>query len=590
MLKKKINIKLPTHFFLKGRWTIAILSLILLVLIVVTAYNLSFSGKIYPGVTITGINVARLSPSQAELVLSEDVKVPEEILLVAEGQTTKIPTSSLSLNYDFSASAHEAYFFHRTGNIFLDLYKSLIAPVRPANLPLIVKLNETALGQALFVIAEEVSVAPVYPSVKFSGGEVLVERGKEGSELDSITARQEVIKKLSMLDSSPVYLSIIPFDPTITEDEAASFGQRAEGLIGKTLEIKFEQEPLVYKEGELFKFLTPGKDYNLKEIAAFTESLAERINREPQNPNFIFEEGRVKEFAPSKTGVEVNKEELGKQLAKALSFLEDSEEKTASVELPVSTTQPKIQTGDVNNLGIRELIGRGTSTFRGSIPNRIHNISLASSNFKGILIAPGETFSFNDALGDVSAFTGYKQAFVISDGKTVLGDGGGVCQVSTTFFRAALKAGLPIVERRAHSYRVGYYEQDSSPGLDATVYAPTTDLKILNDTPGHILVQAVFDAKNLSLAFEFYGTSDGRIATTTKPVVTGVSAPPEDLYVDDPTLPAGQLRQIDFKAWGAKVSFNYSVEKNGETVYEKTFLSNYRPWQAVYLKGVGSTP
>ena len=103
-------------------------------------------------------------------------------------------------------------------------------------------------------------------------------------------------------------------------------------------------------------------------------------------------------------------------------------------------------------------------------------------------------------------------------------------------------------------------------------------------------MQTVFDAKNLSLAFEFYGTNDGRIATTTKPVVTGVSAPPEDLYIDDPSLPTGQLKQIDFKAWGAKVSFNYKVEKNGETVYEKTFLSNYRPWQAVYLRGVGPTP
>ena len=96
MLKKKINIKLPIRFFSSGPWTIAILSLILLVLVAATAYNLSFSGKIYPGVTVAGVNVARLSPSQAEIVLSESVKFPAEILLVAEGQTTKIPTSSLN--------------------------------------------------------------------------------------------------------------------------------------------------------------------------------------------------------------------------------------------------------------------------------------------------------------------------------------------------------------------------------------------------------------------------------------------------------------------------------------------------------------
>jgi vancomycin resistance protein YoaR len=589
MLKKKINIKLR-HLILSGPWTISILSLLLLILVAVTIYNLSFSGKIYPGITVAGISVARLSPRQAELVLSESVRAPEELQLLAEGQTTKIPTSSLFLDYDFSASAQEAYFYYRTGNIFIDIYQSLLAPTKRVNLPLTVKLDEEALSRALSVISEEVSIEPIYPSVKYSNGDILVEKGSPGSKLNTLLARQEILRKLSFLDSSPISLNITAVDPTISEEEAASFNQRAQELIGKTLELKFEQESLIYEEYEIFKLLSPGGNYNQEEIVVFTESLAKKFNRKPQDSTFIFEEGRVKEFAPSRPGVEVKKEELGQKLIEALRFLEDSEETTTSIEIPVATTQPKIQTGDVNNLGIKELIGRGSSTFRGSIANRVHNISLASSKFKGVLIAPGETFSFNDSLGDVSVFTGYKQAFVIKDGKTVLGDGGGVCQVSTTFFRAALNAGLPIVERRAHSYRVGYYEQDSPPGLDATVYAPTTDLKILNDTQGHILIQPVFDPKAFSLAFEFYGTSDERVATITRPVVTSVVAPPEDLYIDDPTLPAGQIKQIDFKAWGAKVSFNYSVERNGGTIYEKTFLSNFRPWQAVFLRGTAVTP
>jgi hypothetical protein len=93
----------------------------------------------------------------------------------------------------------------------------------------------------------------------------------------------------------------------------------------------------------------------------------------------------------------------------------------------------------------------------------------------------------------------------------------------------------------------------------------------------------------VSLIFEIYGTNDGRIATTTKPIITSVSPPPEDLYVDDPTLPLGETKQIDYKAWGAKVNFDYTVEKDGETIYEKTFYSNFRPWQAVFLRGTGPT-
>jgi vancomycin resistance protein YoaR len=190
-------------------------------------------------------------------------------------------------------------------------------------------------------------------------------------------------------------------------------------------------------------------------------------------------------------------------------------------------------------------------------------------------------------LGDVTEYTGYKQAYIIQDGKTVLGDGGGVCQVSTTMFRAALNAGLPIIERRAHSYRVGYYEQDAAPGLDATIYTPITDLKFSNDTPGHLLIQTLYEPSRSYLAFEIYGTDDGRQVTITDPVVSSVTPPPEDSYVDDPTLPAGEIKQIEYKAWGARVYFTYKVTKGGETLYEKTFNSNYQPWRAVYLRGTG---
>ena len=185
----------------------------------------------------------------------------------------------------------------------------------------------------------------------------------------------------------------------------------------------------------------------------------------------------------------------------------------------------------------------------------------------------------------MSVLTGYKQAYIIQDGKTVLGDGGGVCQVSTTLFRAVLNSGLSIVERAAHSYRVGYYEQNSGPGLDATVYSPTTDFKFKNDTPANILIQTIYEPKIYKLTVEVYGTSDSRVASTTKPVVTSSTPPPEDLYMDDPTLPVGTVKQVDYKSWGAKVIFDYTVTRNGETLYQKKFVSNYKPWQAKFLRG-----
>ncbi len=167
----------------------------------------------------------------------------------------------------------------------------------------------------------------------------------------------------------------------------------------------------------------------------------------------------------------------------------------------------------------------------------------------------------------------------------MLGDGGGVCQVSTTFFRAILNAGFPVVERNAHAYRVHYYEDDLGPGIDAAIYSPNIDLKFKNDSGHHILIQSSVNDAAEQVTFEFYGTSDGRVATISKPVILSQSPAPETLYQDDPTLPQGELRQVDFSAPGAKVYFTYSVMKEGKQIISDKFVSNYRPWQAIFLRG-----
>ena len=204
----------------------------------------------------------------------------------------------------------------------------------------------------------------------------------------------------------------------------------------------------------------------------------------------------------------------------------------------------------------------------------------------GVLIAPGEVISYNKIVGDISASTGWQAAYIIKDGRTVLGDGGGVCQGSTTLFRAAMDAGLPILERQAHAYRVHYYEEGGyKPGIDATVFAPSVDLKIKNDTPGYLLIQTTIDLKKLTLAIDLYGTSDGRKAQISDHKILSQSPAPPALYQDDPTLPKGVTKQVDWSASGAKTVFTYKVIRGNETLINQQFISNFRPWQAVYLVG-----
>lgn len=314
--------------------------------------------------------------------------------------------------------------------------------------------------------------------------------------------------------------------------------------------------------------------------------MADRIDIPMEDALFRFDNGKVTEFAPSKDGRRLDSQEAKKQMTDAFFRVANTNQQRLSIALPVVTVHPSVSTNNANSYGIKERIGRGYSEFFGSIPGRIHNVALAASRINGLLIKPGETFSFVDAVGDISAATGYQSAYIIKDGRTVLGDGGGVCQVSTTLFRAAMDAGLPIVERHAHAYRVHYYEEAGyKPGIDATVFSPSVDLKIKNDTPSYILIQARPDIKNLALTFELYGTRDGRTSQVFNEKMWDQAAPPAPLYQDDPTLPKGVVKQVDWAAWGAKTSFQYKVIRGADVLQDITFYSNFRPWQAVYLQG-----
>ncbi|MDP3988557.1 MAG: VanW family protein [Candidatus Levybacteria bacterium] len=332
--------------------------------------------------------------------------------------------------------------------------------------------------------------------------------------------------------------------------------------------------------------LPPSYRYSEEKLKTALSPIAEKVNISAVEALFNFQNGRVSAFRPSSEGQEVDFEAVKKNLeSKTLTVVSAQKPQTIIIPIPIRVIKPKATTDKANSLGIKEQIATGTSLFQHSIPGRIFNVTLASTRLNGVLIAPGEVFSFNNALGDVSSFTGYQQAYIIQNGRTILGDGGGVCQVSTTLFRAALNAGLPIVERHAHAYRVGYYEQDSGPGLDATVYGPTVDLKFKNDTGHYILIQTSIDPSVERLTFTLYGTKDGRQTIIDKPVIISQTAPPPVVYQDDPTLPKGVLKQVDFEAWGANVYFTRKVLKDGKTIISDKFTSNFQPWAAVYLRG-----
>ena len=327
-------------------------------------------------------------------------------------------------------------------------------------------------------------------------------------------------------------------------------------------------------------------EYDNSELKDFISLSEDKYNFPAKNALFKFENGKVVEFRKESNGLKILTDQFLPDFDKVVNSLK-TEVTNKKVVLNSEVIKPEIKLSDINEYGIEEFIAEGKSDYTHSIPQRVHNLTLAASKFNGVLIPKGKEFSFVEAVGDISSLTGYQPAYIIKEGKTVLGDGGGVCQVSTTLFRAALNAGLPIVERNAHAYRVGYYENDSQPGFDATIYAPNIDLKIKNDTPGYILIETEIDKENNLLYFRFYGKKDSRRVDISKATVYDVVPPLPPKYQDDATLKKGVIKQVDFAAGGAKAFFTYKVYKEDKLTIDEKFFSNFRPWAAVYLVGTG---
>lgn len=240
-------------------------------------------------------------------------------------------------------------------------------------------------------------------------------------------------------------------------------------------------------------------------IKKFLEDLERKTNKDPVDAKFKIEDGKVSIFSLSQNGLRIDTEKNLEIISEKITDGDPRYREKGEIELAYEIVEPEISSDTINNLGITTLIGEGKSNFRGSPKNRIHNIKVATSRFEGILINPEEEFSFVEILGPVDGEHGYLPELVIKRNKTEPEFGGGICQVSTTMFRAAIYSGMKITARRNHAYPVAYYNPQ---GMDATVYVPYPDLRFINNTPGHILIQSKIEG--MELVFQFYGTDDSR--------------------------------------------------------------------------------
>lgn len=571
----------------------ATLFLILIVLIIFSflfAYKKTFH-LTYPSNTIiANIDISGMDFLEAEAIISEKTN---EFLALSRvfslnEKALEIKNEELPLSFKIKESLSQVILSDLSGNFIPKLFSEKM----PQKVDLIVSIDRDKL---LDLIEEKFEIKDIRAlSANFFFDEDLslqISPELNGFKIDTISLENSLKESFSKLENNMISLSLLEETPEIKADTLEAFLPEIRSKLDNRITLidpVFSDDWKIklndYKDFVLFDN-SNGKEIFIKINSEFFNTfidneISEWLDRPAETVNITqLEDGKIEITGKGIDGTEINRPHFISLYENAINSL------ASSVLIPINTLVPELVVSDeLKALGIKERLGVGHTSYYGSPTNRIHNIKVGASKFNGHLIAPGETFSFNTTLGRVDGSTGYRKELVIKKEGTIPEYGGGLCQVSTTVYRAILFSGLPVVDRRPHSYSVSYYSQILGHGLDATIYLGGQDLKFLNDTDSHILIQTFVDG-NYELFVTFYGTSDGRTVEMEGPYLSNYHSPGPTQYITTNTLAPGQKKQVENSHTGFKaVWYRHLNFSNGEKIKE-TITSAYRAVPAKVLVG-----
>ncbi|NIS83439.1 MAG: hypothetical protein GTO14_25315 [Anaerolineales bacterium] len=559
--------------------------------------RLLYTDKALPGVHVAGINLSGMNYEQITNALGQALTYPETGLIVLRDgeQVWTVRPSELGVLIDVPAMSRHALSVGRQGTLALQLQEQIDAwhqghPVAP-----IILFDYWVGSFYLQGIAEQIDRPTIEAELMVRGTDVTASPGQIGRRLDieatlnvlneSVTHFHDADLTLIVEDTLPLVLDASEQAAVarafLTQPLTLTAADAGPWILDPTDLANMIRFNLVQEDGEA------GYDVVLDAgaLAAVLEPLSQGLERDPENARFIFNDdtGELDLMTPAVIGRTLDVSKTIEAVNNGL--------RAGLHEIPLSfILDDPVVTDDATaeSLGIHEPVSVVSTYFSGSSSERIQNIKTASGAFHGLLVAPGETLSMADVLGDISLDNGYAEALIIYGNRTIKGVGGGVCQVSTTLFRAVFFGGYPIVERHPHAYRVSYYEQGpASPGtgLDATVFVPIVDFKFTNDTPNWLLLETYIYGNQL--LWKFYSTSDERTVEWSRQISNKIEAP-KPLYKENPDLKKNEIKQIDYEADGMDVVVYRTVTRNGETLYQDTIKTRYLPWRAIFEFGPGS--
>jgi len=540
------------------------------------------------GVTVAGADLGGLTRQQAVQVLETHLARLETapVTLSFEGRTWQPTLAELGGNIDLERTLDRAM---ERQSLLARLRTELLGSA-PEPVPLYVTLDQRQLDQYLSRLAGEIDRPPSIPQLELRDGQLLLHEPQPGVRVDQGRLRETVIHALQSLQPSAVEIPVQAVPAAYGEQDVETAVAKLRGFLSQPLTLTFEGRTweidpetvatllLLVERPEAPAGQRLAVRFAEEQTANYLGTLLGDLWRPAKDAEVAWDGQRVVPVSESQDGLELD-------LPAMLAALDEAIERGASeVPVQVKRIEPAISSDNLEELGIRELIGVGETVYAGSSPERAHNIRVAAEYLNGTLIPPGATFSFNEAIGPITEERGYREGYVILAEETVPGIGGGVCQVATTTFRAAFFAGLPFVERHPHRYRVLWYELDGWPvGFDAAIFQPGADLKFQNTTGAHILVQTEVTEEKLYVYL--YGTSLGYDVELAGPEIANEVPPPPDVEEVDPSLAPGERRQVEWAKAGMDVTITRVFKRGGQVVQTERFFTRYQPWGNKYLVG-----
>ncbi|OGF26793.1 hypothetical protein A2331_05560 [Candidatus Falkowbacteria bacterium RIFOXYB2_FULL_34_18] len=603
------------HLFQKKsiiKWPLIIIAIFFIIILLIIGiyfiFEKKFAARIYPGVFIANIDMSGKTKEQAQSLLNQKIdQIKQNGIIFQHEQLKAILFPVISsvegdlayqiIRFDAENNIQQAFNVGREKNLKENLKEKYQTWKFKKIFPLTFHTNDEEISNFIIEKFNKFKKPSQNAKLAHNNSEYLdsikfnIEEEQYGQVINYKDGLDQLKQNLSVLNESPIELSIDSRGPEIIKSECIDIEEKAKNILAKTpLNLEYNKyiwtiNFRILKDWLILKVNPKATSTEDKIIVGLdTEKVKEvllnlissEIDQEPLNAKFEIKNGRVIEFQDSRDGRKLKIEETIKKIEDELIFNGNK-----NIELVIQELKSELHTEDINDFGIKEIIGTGHSNFSGSPENRRHNIKTGANAVNGALIKPGEEFSLIKTLGDINKETGYLPELVIKDNKTIPEYGGGLCQIGTTVFRATIKSGLPVTLRRNHSYRVSYYEPA---GTDATIYDPWPDYRFINDTKNHILIQTRIEGDDIY--FDFWGTRDGRKIKITDPVISNITKPEPTKIIETLDLPVGTKKCTEHAHNGADAYFDYTVTYTDNTEKYERFTSHYVPWREVCLLGV----